>query len=166
MKYFTKELWNSINADDISVRNDALKEWEKRTEEYLCAFNKVKAKFPKSFLKVYDQNEGLHDYKLESITFKLKRKKYIVKLHLRHGKKKIILVFSDVKRLSTDFSLLSVQNCIFGEIAWGYAEFDYSNDGLFNITILFDCENEMMLGAKRIAIKHETRTIFPSFRGI
>ena len=166
MKYFTKELWNSINADDISVRNDALKEWEKRTEEYLCAFNKVKAKFPKTFLKVYDQNEGFHDYKLESITFKLKRKKYIVKLHLRHGKKNIILVLSDVKRLSTDFSLLSVQNCICGEIAWGYAELDYSSNGLFIISILFDCENEMMNMKKRISIMNKAHDIFSSFRSI
>ena len=95
MKYFTKELWNSINADDISVRNDALKEWEKRTEEYLCAFNKVKAKFPKSFLKVYDQNEGFHDYKLESITFKLKRKKYILVLFTN--------VMSDLKGIGVTY---------------------------------------------------------------
>ena len=161
MKYFTKELWKRINTNDVYVRNNALKEWEMRTEEYLTAFNTIKEKFPKSFLKVYDQNECLHDYVIERITFNLRRNKYNCKLHLAHGNNDVIILLSDVRMLSLDFSSLSLQNCIGGKMSWGYAEFDYLSDNVFTISILCDFENEMMFGAKRIAIKHKKHGFFP-----
>ena len=153
MKYFTKELWKRINSDNVLVCNNAMKEWEERTNEYVCAFNLIKEKFPRTFLKVYDQNEGFHDFELKSITFQAKRKKHNCELHLTRHNDHAILFLSDLSVFSVDFPALSLENCVGGKITWGYAELDYSSDHMFCISILFDYENEMMLRAKKMKIK-------------
>lgn len=61
MKYFTPELWGSNDKNSDLI-------WKKNCEEYMQIYNRIKKRLPKQFLKTFNENDGLHDFDLKSIS--------------------------------------------------------------------------------------------------
>lgn len=141
MRYFTKQLWAQINDEDESVRAEAEKQWELNCRAYQQAFETVKKQLSQRFLKRFHACCELHDYVIEGISVTKKRKKYDCEIKLADGTETVLLKMNELKAFQ--MSVDSFQNCIMGELAWGYSEFSLTEDGGIALSVLCDFQNEL-----------------------
>ena len=151
MRYFLKELWTKINDCDDIVRTQAEKEWQENSALYQYRFEQTKKKLPSCFVAEYVKRKGFHDYIIEEIALKKKRKTYLCILKLADGSETILITMTDVKILQMDVNFL--QNCMQGKMTWGYSEIEIAPSNDINLAVLCDMQNELQFTFKSIKIQ-------------
>ncbi len=139
MKYFSKELWGELNSIDQKKRASAETKWKENLIRYSAEFERVKPLLPSGFLKEYLSNNGFHDYLILSISIVFSS--HVVKLLLSNGYTKGIVELSGVNKYSV--RCCGLENCICGNLSWGYSEFNVDHSGRITLSILCDIDNEL-----------------------
>ena len=162
MKYFTYELWRNAGNPDEEIRKQADLEWEKNDEAYSKVFDEISKKLPKSFVKIYLENKGFHDYYLEKVEiadtggFRARhRPKYSVEVNLS------IKYFDDQWRITyknvKNISIVQPKEGMFDKWAgfddWGYDEFSMIDNKTFTHEILFASGYSILIYFEDISIE-------------
>lgn len=103
MKYFKKELFADINSSDFERQDKALKQWDINDCLYAEYFERIRHRFPESFLDAFFSHGGFHDYEICSLSAHLSEKR--IEFSLFHKDLKSKIVFSGVScfSISADF---------------------------------------------------------------
>ena len=148
MKYFKKELWKYNNEENEII-------WSNNAEKYAKYFESIKKYLPKRFLKVYLNEEGFHDYVINSINIDTSvkdRKNNLsrMRVELKSGQRDFTVELSGVSAFKIDISDKSY--CICGKLSWGYAEFERIDAKKMKLSIICDIENELEFIFEKIRI--------------
>jgi len=152
MKYYRKELWREINSLDESTRTWAEQRWAMADVEYSNYFNKIKKYLPKSFVNIFNNHSGFHDYTINCISI-TSGEKNNCEFVLTSSPYTIHLVLYDVSKVQCDISGFS--SCICGKLHWGYLEIEILSSRQIEVRILFDLENEMRIDCRKISCNVE-----------
>lgn len=150
MRYFTKDLWKKVNEQDELVRIQAEQEWNINSLNYQQQWETVKKHLPRSFVKNFLNCKGLHDYIVLGVSFTKRGRAYSCRLQLTNGFEKVLVTMYKLKVLQIDVA--SLQNCIQGNLTWGYSEFEIMSDNYIQLAVLCDMQNEMTFQFKSITI--------------
>lgn len=151
MHFFTKELWNRINSENEIIRLHAEKEWEQRQREYQIQFEDIKGHLSRRSVMAMERRDFFHDYTLLEVSLiRSKKGKYTYKLLLTNSIENVQIILKDINKAKVDIS--SFQNCIQGDLSWGYCEFGQVSSDIFSLSILCDLDNEMIFEFKSITL--------------
>ncbi|WFR55919.1 hypothetical protein QA584_20185 [Anaerocolumna sp. AGMB13025] len=155
MKYFTSDLWIKLNSYDENERKLAEIQWDANNRKYSEYFSEIERLLPQKFIKTYLKNYGFHDYKINSINIKAEKKKQkstlTIIVEIENYKKSFSIIYQDVNHCNVDMS--DVTNCFWGEINWGYSEFELLDSGLIKQNISCDINSEIEIEFKKVIIK-------------
>lgn len=150
MRYFTRELWEKINHPQESERKQAEVEWLQSMKQYQKDFEKVKKHLPHQFTRQYLNRNEFHDYIITDIVITSKHGKYACRLQLTDRNDTLYLTMFDLK--SFKINIETFQNCIQGELTWGFSEFEYTAAKCVRLSILCDIQNELQFDFKALKL--------------
>lgn len=140
-----------MNSDNPDTRDKGDVAWVKMAKKYSAYFEKIKNNLPKSFLKVFENNDWFHDFEIVNINL-MNTGKYSPEVEFQIKKNNMVykLKFTGVKKYVVNIP--TTQNWLCGILTWGYTEFELNEDNSWVIRILcdFDCEIELLF--KRVSI--------------
>lgn len=161
MKYFTDELWTSINSESQEEREIASLKWEKNAEEYSKIFQSVKLLLPKKFVEIFYKEYSFHDYNLKSYEIIHGQKGYkdpiIVNLVITDKIKTWNIIYEKIKKIEVTYSQKlapKYRNKIFyrGFDDYGYNEIFQIDDKTFSHEILFASGATILIHFEKIKI--------------
>lgn len=148
MKYFTRELWKSINSENAEEREFAYTQWEQNDISYETYIGSLKNARLKKAIKIMDQYDGFHDYDVDSITYNVDRKTCDIFLH--YCDRKYQLHFFGLSAIRADMGFL---NFDFPKLRWGYYEIELLSNKKWLFSAAFDWENEISLTVDGVHVK-------------
>ena len=152
MKYFTKELWRQLNAEEQEVREDAEKRWKENEIEY-C--NYIRGNRHIKIRKLRDNllKYNLHDSSIYRMVWDSEKQKFVIETEYQGNELQII--FLRVKKVN-----LSLQDALAipTGLRWGYYELFQESRQFITIDILFDFENELSITAEAVDIIWDMNT--------
>lgn len=77
-------------------------------------------------------------------------KEYSCELQLSNGTETVLVTMYGLNLLKINID--SFQNCILGELMWGYSEFEITPENNVQMAVLCDPENEMIFQFKSIKL--------------
>lgn len=151
MRFFTKELWYGINDKNETVRRHAEKEWDQNVVEYQIQFEEVKAQLSRRFVTAMERRDYFHDYTvLEIALVRNKKGRYACEILLTDNIESVQIKMKDISKAKVDIS--TFQNCIQGDLSWGYCEFGKVSSNVLSLSVLCDLDNEMEFEFKSITL--------------
>ncbi|MEQ8156035.1 MAG: hypothetical protein ABRQ25_14285 [Clostridiaceae bacterium] len=162
MRYFTTELWNSINSESKEEREKANLQWEKNDAEYYEIFQNVSKFLSKGFLKIYWQEHGFHDYKLRNFEVIHGEKGYVYPVEfsivITNGDNVWNIVYKKIKKISINYQqqpdVLKRKKRVYeGFDDYGYDEFFQVDDKTLSHEILFASGATILIHFEKISIK-------------
>lgn len=147
MKYFTSNLWASLNSRSKEQRISAEKQWDDAFVAYQKQWNHVRRHLPDNFRKFYE-NHPFHDAPITQCIFEYREKEPTIRMKLLIDERPVDLCFLNVD--SFHISLIDFSNCILNQLAWGYDEFEYLPTRQFKLSVLCDINNEIEIVFKKL----------------
>ena len=143
MKYFTSELWRSLNTDDPRARDLAFERCDEAFRRYHDYLESIRQRISARRWRTLMQCHALHDSVIGSITIahRQRGRQSIVDVRIDLDKKTVL--FKDVTRFSFQTDNQTAFPC--GSYSWGYCEFELLETGRMNVSILGDISNQMEL---------------------
>ena len=143
MKYFTSELWRSLNSIDPQAQKLAMERSYEAFRRYHDYMESIRQRISARRWKTLMQCHALHDSVIGSImvTHRQRGKRRVVDLRIDLDEK--TLLFRDVTRFSFQIDNRTAFPC--GSYSWGCCEFELLDTGRMSISILGDVTNEIDL---------------------
>lgn len=157
MRFFTKELWYRINDENEIVRRNAEKEWDRMQAEYQIQFEEIKMRLSRRFIAAMQKHDYLHDYTILEIALtRCNRGRYACKLVLTNTMENVQITMKGISK--AEVGICTFQNCIQGDLSWGYCEFSKVSSDVLSLSILCDFDNEMVFEFKSITMERYCST--------
>lgn len=141
MKYFTNELWNLINSENLNERTMAKAEWKANSEEYSNRYKQLVGRLPSRVYKFFSSND-FHDYQVTDV--KITQDAYgvsypvSVDIIVKSADDKWNIAYKKVTKLSLNFLIGgSPYEIKRGFDDWGYDEFLIVDNKTLSHEILF-----------------------------
>ena len=143
MKYFTSELWRSINASDPQARDLAFARSDEAFRLYHDYLESIRQRISARRWNAVMQCHALHDRVIRSIavTHRTRGRRSVVDVRIDLDEKTVL--FRDVTRFSFQIDNQTAFPC--GSYSWGCCEFELLDAGRMSVSILGDVSNQMEL---------------------
>ena len=155
MKYFTSELWRSLNTDDPQEQKLAMERSDEAFRRYHDYMESIRQRISARRWETLMQCHALHDSVIGSIavTHRPYGRRNILDVRIDLSKNTVL--FKDVTRFSFEINNQTAFPC--GSYSWDYCEFELLDSGRMNVSILGDVTNEIDLEFGGIECRRKSR---------
>ncbi len=135
MKYFTFDLWTKYPE-----------EWDENALKYNTYFETIKGNLPNSFLKLYNEFSGFHDFEIYNMI--VQNRIFVLKIKKRTTK--ICITYNNFQSLICNSNLEGENLQISQNLEWGYDEFLLEGSELLSHSIITSSGLELNISFESI----------------
>ena len=154
MKYFTSQIWSSLNAADAQARASASERADQAWDQYYAYLDSIRPKLSARRWRTILQCHRLHDCVIESVSVSYRSRGRRTVADVRFILENRIVLCKDVTRFSFQINNQTSLPC--GGFCWDYCEFERLNTGRMTISILGDVINQIDLEFESIECRRRT----------
>lgn len=148
MKYYTSQIWSSLNVSDAQTREAAFERANQAWRQYYAYLDSIRPRLSARRWRTILQCHRLHDCVIESVTVSHRPSGKRIVADVRFDLESRTVLFKGVTRFSFQIDNQTAFPC--GSYCWDYCEFELLDTGRMRISILGDVTNQIDLEFENI----------------